>query len=49
MEIKEILPELKQDILLKDYTTFKIGGRAKYFYKAKTKQELIKAVKPQKN
>jgi len=45
MEIKEILPELKQDILLKDYTTFKIGGKAKYFYKAKTKEELIKAVK----
>lgn len=45
MNIKEILPELKQDILLKDYTTFKIGGKAKYFYKAKTKEELIKAVK----
>jgi len=48
MEIKEILPEIKQDILLKDYTTFKIGGRAKYFYKAKTKEELIKAVKTAK-
>ena len=48
MNIKEILPELKQDILLKDYTTFKIGGRAKYFYKAKTKKELIKAVKTAK-
>ncbi len=45
MEIKKILPELKQDILLKDYTTFKIGGKAKYFYKAETKEELIKAVK----
>ena len=48
MNIKEILPELKQDILLKDYTTFKIGGKAKYFYKAKTKEELIKAVKTAK-
>ena len=45
MNIKEVLPEVKQDILLKDYTTFKIGGKAKYFYKAKTKEELIKAVK----
>ena len=45
MNIKEVLPELKQDILLKNYTTFKIGGKAKYFYKAKTKEELIKAVK----
>ena len=48
MNIKEILPELKQDVLLKNYTTFKIGGKAKYFYKAKTKEELIKAVKAAK-
>ncbi len=48
MNIKEILPELKQDVLLKNYTTFKIGGKAKYFYKAKTKEELIKAVKTAK-
>ncbi len=37
--------EFKKNVLLKNYTTFKIGGRAKYFLKAKTKEELIKAIK----
>lgn len=37
--------EFKKNVWLKNYTTFKIGGRAKYFFKAKTKEELIEAVK----
>ena len=45
MQFKRLLPNLKQNILLKNYTTFKIGGPAKYFYIAKTKDDLIKAIK----
>lgn len=36
---------MEKNILLKDYTTFKIGGPAKYFLIAKTKEDLIKAIK----
>jgi len=34
----------QKNISLAKYTTFKIGGPAKYFFKTKTKQDLIKAV-----
>lgn len=37
--------KFKKDVLLKNYTTFRIGGRAKYFFKAETKEELIEAIK----
>ena len=43
-EIKKELPEIQKDILLKEYTTFKIGGPAKYFFVAKNKEDLIKAI-----
>lgn len=43
-EIKKILPEIKTNIPLKKYTTFKIGGPARYFYITKTKKDLIKAI-----
>ena len=43
-EIKKLLPEIKKNVLLKNYTTFKIGGRAKYFYIAKNTEDLIKAI-----
>jgi len=43
--IQKTLPGVKKNILLRDYTTFKIGGRAKYFFVAKTKEDLILAVK----
>jgi UDP-N-acetylmuramate dehydrogenase len=35
----------KKNILLKNQTTFRIGGAAKYFFEAKTKTELISAIK----
>jgi len=37
--------KFKKNVLLKNYTTFQIGGPAKYFYITKNKTELIKAVK----
>ena len=45
MSIKKLLPEIKTNIPLKNYTTFKIGGPAKYFYTVKTKEDLIKATR----
>lgn len=44
MKIEEILPEIKENVFLKNYTTFKIGGRAKYFFVAKNKNNLIKSI-----
>ncbi|MFC1663680.1 UDP-N-acetylmuramate dehydrogenase [Patescibacteria group bacterium] len=39
------LPGVKKNVLLKNYTTFKIGGPAKYFFVAKSKEDLIRAIK----
>ena len=48
MNIKKLLPGVKRNVLLKNYTTFKIGGPAKYFYIAKAKTDLIEAIKKAK-
>jgi len=40
--------KFRKNISLKNYTTFKIGGRAKYFFVAKTKVKLIKAIQEAK-
>jgi UDP-N-acetylmuramate dehydrogenase len=45
MRIENELPDIKKNVLLKNYTTFKIGGPAKYFYIARTKEDLISAMK----
>ncbi len=47
-DLKKILPTIRKDILLKNYTTFKIGGPARYFFIAKNKEDIIKAVKTAK-
>ncbi|MBZ9572228.1 UDP-N-acetylmuramate dehydrogenase [Patescibacteria group bacterium] len=44
MELKKLLPRVKKSVLLKNYTTFKIGGKAKYFFVAKNRKEIIQAV-----
>jgi UDP-N-acetylmuramate dehydrogenase len=44
MDIKKELPGVKENVLLKNFTTFRIGGKAKYFFQAKSKEELIKAI-----
>jgi UDP-N-acetylmuramate dehydrogenase len=38
------LPGVQKNILLKNYTTYKIGGFAKYFFVAKNKESLAKAL-----
>jgi len=42
-KLRRLLPGIKRNILLRDYTTFKIGGRARYFLKVKTSVSLIRA------
>ncbi|MFH1462550.1 MAG: UDP-N-acetylmuramate dehydrogenase [bacterium] len=37
--------KFQKDVSLKKYTTFRIGGKAKYFFSAKNKEELALAVK----
>ena len=43
--LKRELPELKEGVFLKDYTTFKIGGPAELFLIAENEATLIKAIK----
>jgi len=47
-EIEKDLPGVKRNIFLKQYTTFKIGGPAKYFFIAKNKEDLVKAIEVSK-
>jgi len=47
--IKTLLPDAKQNIPLAKHTTFKIGGKAKYFFIAKNTEDLIEAIKWAKN
>ncbi|TSC95218.1 MAG: UDP-N-acetylmuramate dehydrogenase [Parcubacteria group bacterium Licking1014_1] len=47
-ELKKILPGVQKNVSLKNYTTFKIGGPAKYFFVAKEKEDLVKAAKTAK-
>ena len=48
-ELKAELFGLREKVLLKNYTTYKIGGPAKYFFVAKSKENLVAAVKTAKN
>ncbi len=43
-EIKKMLPGIQRNVSLAKWTTFCIGGRAEFFYTAKSKEALIKAV-----
>jgi UDP-N-acetylmuramate dehydrogenase len=44
MNLDRYLPTIKKNVPLAKYTTFKIGGKARYFFIAKTKKDLIKAI-----
>ena len=48
MGFLKALPGVKKNILLARYTTFKIGGLAKYFFLAKSKEDIIRAIKAAK-
>lgn len=44
-KLKKELPNIKFNEILAPYTTFKIGGPAKYFLEAKSNDEVVKAFK----
>ena len=44
-KLEKLLPELKKDVLLKGYSTFRIGGPADFFYEAKTEKDFVTAIK----
>lgn len=45
MKIEEKFPKIKKNVLLANYTTFGIGGTAKYFLIVEKKQDLIDVIK----
>ncbi|MBX4200637.1 UDP-N-acetylmuramate dehydrogenase [Candidatus Parcubacteria bacterium] len=48
MLLKKELPGVRQDVLLKDHTTFQIGGPARYFLEVRKKGMLVKALQTAK-
>lgn len=42
--LEKELPGIKKGVLLSEYTTFKIGGPAEYFFIASRQEELLKAI-----
>ncbi|MEK7509941.1 MAG: UDP-N-acetylmuramate dehydrogenase [Patescibacteria group bacterium] len=42
--LKEKLPGIQFGVSLKEYTTFRIGGPARYFFVARSKEEIIGAI-----
>lgn len=44
MQLEKNLPGIRRNVPLKDYTTFKIGGRAEYFFGAEEKEDIIGAI-----
>ncbi len=45
IDIRKMLSGIKENVSIADRTTFKIGGRAKYFFTAKTPEQLVKSIK----
>lgn len=44
-KFKKLLPRVRENVSLKSHNTFRIGGKARYFFVAKNKEDLIKAIK----
>jgi UDP-N-acetylmuramate dehydrogenase len=43
-DLRNNLLGVRKNVSLKDYSTFKIGGAAKYFFEANNKEEIIKVI-----
>jgi len=48
VKIEDLIKGVYKNVPLASYTTFKIGGPSKYFFVAKTKEDLVKAIKAAK-
>ncbi len=46
--IRQLLPRVREGVLLAPYTTFRIGGAARYFFTAKTAQDMERALRAAK-
>ena len=46
--IEKVLPGIKKSVSLKNHSTFGIGGKAKYFFLAKTKKDFIDSIEAAK-
>lgn len=44
-KISEIMSEIKEQVVMRDYTTFRVGGVADYFLEAKTTDQIIRAIR----
>lgn len=44
-KISDILPKIREHVVMRDYNTFKVGGVADYFLEVKEVDELVKAVR----
>lgn len=44
-QLAQLLPGLKENILLAPYTTFRVGGPARYFFIARSKKSIVKALR----
>lgn len=47
--IQKLLPDVREEVLLAPYTTFRIGGPARYFFIARTPSSVIRALKAAKS
>lgn len=45
MSLKKLIPGVRENIPLKDFNTFRIGGKAKYFFVVKKMEDLMKVIK----
>jgi len=43
-EFEKFLPRFQENVVLKNYSTFQIGGKARYFLKAENETELKLAI-----
>jgi len=44
MDLDKHLPKIQKNVSLAEYTTFRIGGKARYFLTVQTKEELFEAI-----
>ena len=48
-KISDLIPNLQEHVVMRDFTTFHVGGVADYFVEVETVEDLIKAVKAAQN
>ena len=44
-KVSEVIPEIQEHVVMRDYTSLKVGGVADYFLKVKKIEDLVKAIR----